>query len=295
MPPSISLYPPVHRVGIVARQNHSAAHARALELCRWLRSQGREAVVEEGLQDEGLASKKLPADAIRDHIDLLVVLGGDGTLIHAALLLAGAPIPIVGVNMGSLGFLTEIREHEMFEALKPVLEGHYRLDARMKLEASLFRGEGPPIFHGQVLNDVVLSKGALARIADIEAYLADTFVTTYKADGVIVSTPTGSTAYTLSAGGPILYPALDATLITPICPHTLTQRPLVVPPDLPILLHLTSDNGAVFLTLDGQRGLRMEPGDRVEIRQSAHRVLLVRSTALDYFSILRTKLRWGER
>lgn len=291
----LSLYPPIHRVGIVARQNHPAAHARALELCRWLRAKGREVMVEDELEDEGLASGKLPPEALKDHIDLLVVLGGDGTLIHAALLLAGAPIPILGVNMGSLGFLTEIREHEMFEALEPVLEGRYRLDERMKLEASLWRGEGPPIFQGQVLNDVVISKGALARIADIDAHLGDTFVTTYKADGVIVSTPTGSTAYSLSAGGPILYPALEATVITPICPHTLTQRPLVVPPGIPIELRLTSDNGEVFLTLDGQRGMAMLPGDRVEIRQSAHRVLLVRSTALDYFSILRTKLRWGER
>jgi len=282
-------------VGIVARQNHPAARARALALCRWLRARGREVVAEENLDDEGLATQKPPPDALRDHIDLLGVRGGDGTLTYASPLLAGAPIPILGVNMGSLGFLTEIREQEMFAALEPVLEGRYHLDERMKLEATLWRGDGPPIFGGQVLNDVVISKGALARIADIEAHFGDTFVTTYKADGVIVSTPTGSTAYSLSAGGPILYPALQATVITPICPHTLTQRPLVVPPGVPIQLRLTSDNGAVFLTLDGQRGLRMEPGDRVEIRQSAHRVLLVRSTSLDYFSILRTKLRWGER
>lgn len=291
----LSLHPPIHRVGIVARRNHPAAHARALELCRWLRAKGREVMTEEELDDRGLASRRLPSEALKDHIDLLVVLGGDGTLIHASTLLAGAPIPILGVNMGSLGFLTEIREHEMYETLEPVLEGRYRLDERMKLEAALRRGEGAPIFQGQVLNDVVISKGALARIADIEAHLDHTFVTTYKADGVIVATPTGSTAYSLSAGGPILFPNLEAMVISPICPHTLTQRPLVVPPDLPVELRLTSDNGEVFLTLDGQRGLAMEPGDRVEIRRSAHRVLLVRSAALDYFSILRTKLRWGER
>jgi len=291
----LSLHPPIHRVGIVARHNHAAAHARALELCQWLRDRGREVVTEDGLDDRGLASRKFAAEALKDHIDLLVVLGGDGTLIHAANLLAGAPIPILGINMGSLGFLTEIREHEMYETLEAVLEGRYRLDERMKLEAALRRGEGPPILQGQVLNDVVISKGALARIADIDAYLDRSFVTTYKADGVIVSTPTGSTAYSLSAGGPILFPNLEAVVISPICPHTLTQRPLVAPPDLPVELHLTSDNGEVFLTLDGQRGLRMEPGDRVEIRRSAHRVLLVRSAALDYFTILRTKLRWGER
>jgi NAD+ kinase len=287
--------PPIQRVGIFARRHHPAAHARALELCRWLRSRGREVFVEEDFDDEGLASRRLPAAALKDHVELLVVLGGDGTLIHAAIVLAGAPIPIFGVNMGSLGFMTEIREHEMLPCLGPVLEGVFEVERRMKLDAALFRGEGPPIFEGQVLNDVVISKGALARIADIDARLAGTFVTTYLADGVIVATPTGSTAYSLSAGGPILFPALEAMVIAPICPHTLAQRPLVIPPDQPVELTLTSDNGEVFLTLDGQTGMAMQPGDRVEIRRSAAQVILVRNPELDTFSILRTKLRWGSR
>lgn len=287
--------PPVQRVGIVARRDHAAAHARALELCRWLRARGREVIVEEELDDRGLASRKVAPTDLKDHIDLLVVLGGDGTLIHAAILLAGRPIPIFGVNMGSLGFMTEIREHEMFDCLGPVLEGIYDVEHRMKLDAALHRGDGPPIFRGQVLNDVVISKGALARIADIDATMGGTFVTTYMADGVIVATPTGSTAYSLSAGGPILYPGLEAMVIAPICPHTLAQRPLVIPPDQPVHLTLTSDNGEVYLTLDGQTGMAMQPGDRVEIHRSEAQVILVRNPELDTFNILRTKLRWGSR
>lgn len=284
----------IERVGIVPRRNHPVAQQTARELCGWLRGRVRDVVVEDvGGGDYGAAA--VSAEELRERVDLIVVLGGDGTLIHAASILEGAPIPIVGVNMGSLGFMTEVPVTETYRILEAVLRGDYEVDRRMKLDVRLSRGDGPPIVHGQVLNDVVISKGALARIADLEATLDGSLVTLYKADGIIVATPTGSTAYSLSADGPIVHPSLDVVVISPICPHTLTQRPIVVPPERPIHVELKSDNGEVFLTLDGQSGLAMRQGDRVSIRRSDDRVLLVKNPRLDYFSILREKLRWGER
>ncbi|HEY0839870.1 MAG TPA: NAD(+)/NADH kinase, partial [Vulgatibacter sp.] len=278
----------------VPRRNHPVAQQTSRELCAWLRARGREVVVED-VGDGDYGADTVPAAQIKDRSDLLVVLGGDGTLIHAASLLDGAPLPILGVNMGSLGFMTEVPVVETYRILERVIAGEYEVDRRMKLDVKLVRGDGPPIFQGQVLNDVVISKGALARIADLETTLDGTLVTLYKADGIIVATPTGSTAYSLSADGPIVHPSLDVVVISPICPHTLTQRPIVVPPDRPIHVELKSDNGEVFLTLDGQSGLAMRQGDRVAIRRSEDRVLLVKNPRLDYFSILREKLRWGER
>jgi len=282
------------RVGIVPRLSHPAALEAAAELCRFLAERGREAFLEDTVEGT-FEARKLPAEELRRTIDLLVVLGGDGTLIHAASVLEGAPVPILGVNMGSLGFLTEIPVAEMYDALGEVLEGRYTVSERMKLDAALFRGDGPPLVRKQVLNDVVISKGALARIADLDVRVDDTLVSVYKADGIIVATPTGSTAYSLSADGPIVHPALDAVILSPICPHTLTQRPIVLPPRRAIRVTLTSDNGEVFLTLDGQSGLPMRRGDRVEIACARERVLLVHNPRMDYFSILRAKLRWGER
>jgi len=283
-----------HRVGIVPRLSHQAALDAARDLCRWLTARGREVYLEATLEGDWPGTK-LPPEKLRETIDFLVVLGGDGTLIHAASVLAGRPVPIFGVNMGSLGFMTEIPVAEMYPTLEDALEGRYSVSERMKLEAALHRGDGPPLVRQQVLNDVVISKGALARIADLEVTIDGRLVSLYKADGIIVATPTGSTAYSLSADGPILHPALEAVVISPICPHTLTQRPIVMPPDKAIQVTLISDNGEVYLTLDGQSGLRLERGDRVEVVRSEDRVLLVHNPRLDYFSILRAKLRWGER
>lgn len=284
----------IQRVGIVPRLSHAAALEKTRELVTWLEERGREVYVDNTLAEE-YGDRCLAAEEFRERIELLVVLGGDGTLIHAASLLGGKPIPIFGVNMGSLGFMTEIPVGEMLPCLEAALEGRYEVSERMKLEASLYRGDGPPLVSRQVLNDVVISKGALARIADLETTIDGSLVTLYKADGVIIATPTGSTAYSLSANGPIVHPDLEAVVICPICPHTLTQRPIVVPPERAISIQLVSENGEVFLTLDGQSGLPMEPGDRVEIVRSKDRVLLVKNPRLDYYSILRAKLRWGER
>lgn len=226
--------------------------------------------------------------------DLLIVLGGDGTLIHGARLLRGRTVPIVGVNLGSLGFLTEVPAAELHEAVEFALAGKSTIESRMKLSCRLYRG-GRALLEDEVLNDVVINKGALARIADHETTIDGEYVATYKADGIIVATPTGSTAYSLSAGGPIVHPALDAVILAPICSHALTQRAIVVPGDRVIRITLRSEVADVYLTLDGQAGHALETGDMVEVQRSSNRVHLIRNDQLGYFGILRQKLHWGER
>jgi NAD+ kinase len=226
--------------------------------------------------------------------DLVIVLGGDGTLIHASRLLRGGAVPILGINLGSLGFMTEVPSSEMLPMVDEVLAGNFRIDSRMKLRCRIFRG-GEVHLEDEVLNDVVINKGALARIGDHEMLMNGQYVTTFKSDGVIVATPTGSTAYSMSAGGPIVHPSMDAMIVAPICPHALTQRPIVVPGDQSISIDLKSDVPDFYLTIDGQTGHRLKKGDRLDVHKSPNRVLLVRNPRLDYFSILRQKLRWGER
>jgi NAD+ kinase len=236
-----------------------------------------------------------PEDSlIAENADLVVVLGGDGTLIHASRLLRGRPVPILGVNLGSLGFMTEITQDELFKTLDDVIAGNLKVDLRMKLDCRLLR-DGKVFVEDQILNDVVINKGALARIADHETSIDGQYVTTYKSDGVIVCTPTGSTAYALSAGGPIVHPRVDCMVIAPICPHALTQRPLLVPGEQRIQIALKGEASDMYLTLDGQVGLSLQSGDVVEVKRSAARVHLIQSPERSYYSILRQKLHWGER
>jgi NAD+ kinase len=228
------------------------------------------------------------------HADLMIVLGGDGTLIHAARMLKGRPVPILGVNLGSLGFMTEVPSADLFPLLDEIVAGRMKTGSRMKLSCRLWRG-GQVIAEDEVLNDVVIGKSALARIGDHEMTMDGQYVTTFKADGVIIATPTGSTAYAMSAGGPIVHPALDAIVVAPICPHALTQRPIVVPPDQQIHITLKSDVADFYLTIDGQAGFPLRQEDRLNVERSPNRVILVRNPRLDYFGVLRQKLRWGER
>ena len=231
---------------------------------------------------------------LADRADLVVVLGGDGTLIHAARLLDGRPTPLLGVNLGSLGFMTEIPVEELFLALDEVLAGRFKTDSRMKLCSRLVR-DGKVLVQDEVLNDIVINKGALARIADHEVSIEGVPIATYKADGVILATPTGSTAYSLSAGGPIVHPSVDCTVLTPICSHALTHRSIVVPADRTIRVTLATETADTFLTLDGQTGHGLQCGDSIEVVRSPNRVNLVRNTRVGYFTILRQKLHWGER
>jgi len=226
--------------------------------------------------------------------ELILVLGGDGTLIHAARLVRGRAVPILGVNLGSLGFLTEVPRSELFALLPEAISGRARLHTRMKLACRLHRG-GQVIVEDEVLNDVVINRGALARIADHEVSLDGQYMTTFKSDGVILATPTGSTAYALAAGGPILHPGVECTVVAPICPHALTQRPFVVPGDQVVNVVLRSPAADVYLTLDGQAGHALQQGDRLEVWRSPSRTVLVSNPNIDYFGILRQKLHWGER
>jgi NAD+ kinase len=270
------------RVGIVPKKSSAEASETAHYVERFLRGKGVEV-----LRDE---------EAVGRDSDLVVVLGGDGTLIHAAHLLRGRDAPILGINMGSLGFMTEVPQSEMYAALEQVLAGQATVSPRMKLRVHLHRGgrhDGPEL-DGEVLNDAVISKGALSPMAELDTSYGEDFLTTFKADGVIVATPTGSTAYSLAANGPIVYPTMRGVILTPICPHTLTQRPLVVPDDRLINIVLLND-AAVYLSLDGQTGVPLSRGDRVQVKSSPNRVLLVRNPNFHFFGILRTKLRWGER
>jgi NAD+ kinase len=281
--PGMSGHPcPVpRRVGIVHKVSSAEASETALFVERFLASKGVDVIT-----DEATAGREA---------DLVVVLGGDGTLIHAAALLEGRPVPILGVNMGSLGFMTEVPQAELYTALEQVLAGQAQVSERMKLRVHLHKGGSPErALDSEVLNDVVISKSALSRMAELHTRCSGEHVTTFKADGVIVATPTGSTAYSLAANGPIMYPTMRGVIIAPICPHTLTQRPLVVPDDESIDLVLTNDT-EVWLTLDGQKGQPLQKGDRVQVKQSYNRVLLVKNPNLDFFGILRAKLRWGER
>jgi NAD+ kinase len=275
------LCPIPRRVGIVHKRTSSEAAACATAAAQYMTARGLEVLL-----DEEEAGRRA---------DLLLVLGGDGTLIHAAGLLDGRPVPILGVNMGSLGFLTEVPQAELYQAIEYVLSGSAECSERMKLRVHMHRGgEGEKVVDSEVLNDAVIAKGTLSRMAEFEATFAGELVTSYKADGIIVATPTGSTAYSLAANGPILHPAMRGVILAPICPHMLTQRPIVLPDDQTVNIVLVSDS-EVFLTLDGQSGVRIQRGDRVQIKQSHNRVLLVRNPQIGYFAILRTKLRWGQR
>jgi NAD+ kinase len=269
------------RVGIVHKVASAEASETALFASRFLETKGVEVLTD--------------AAEIARSADLVLVLGGDGTLIHAAGLLGGKPVPILGVNMGSLGFMTEVPQSEMYQALESVVAGRADVSERMKLRVHLHKGgTSERALDAEVLNDVVIGKGALSRMAELDTRCSGNYVATYKADGIIVATPTGSTAYALAANGPIMFPTMRGVIIAPICPHTLTQRPLVVPEDENVEILLMND-AEVFLTLDGQKGHQLERGDRVQVKQSYNRVLLVRNPNIDFFGILRTKLRWGER
>jgi NAD+ kinase len=275
------LCPPPRRVGIVHKVTSREAAEAAVLVTQFLRARGVEVTTDEA--DLGRTA------------ELVLVLGGDGTLIHAASLLDGRPAPILGVNMGKLGFMTEVPQNELYVALEEVLAGTAQVSERMKLRVHLHRGgSAERAVDMEVLNDAVLAKGALSRMVELEIRCGGSFVSTLRGDGIIVATPTGSTAYALSAAGPIMDPTMRGVILAPICPHTLTQRPLVVPDDKTVELWIRNDTD-VFLTLDGQKGMKLSRGDRIQAKQSQNRVLLVRNPRIDFYGILRAKLRWGDR
>lgn len=277
----------IKSVGIVVKRNNADALSTAKELSEWLRVKGIEQI-NEPIAD--LEHRNLKANPIV--AELIVVLGGDGTMISTARIVEDPEVLVLGINYGSLGYLTDFRIEEMFPALEAILDGEFKVDRRVMLEAEHWRGN-EKLAEGRVLNDVVINKAALARIIEINVRLNDLFVNKYRADGLIVSTPTGSTAYNLSAGGPIIFPSMNAVVLTPICPFTLTNRPIVVPDAARIELVLEKENEGVVLSLDGQTGYPMHAGDRVVIRKSKTTFNLVQPANRNYFDVLRDKLKWG--
>jgi NAD+ kinase len=280
-------------IAIFAKVHDPRCQDVALQLIAWLRGRGLIPLVEAHLARH-IDFRETVITDIPDNTDLVVVLGGDGTLISVARLIGDREVPILGVNLGSLGFLTEITLDELCSSVDRYLSGDYRISERMMLHVAVVRN-GLVIEEKRVLNDVVINKGALARIIDLETTINGNYLTTYKGDGLIISTPTGSTGYSLSANGPILYPELECFAITPICPHTLTNRPIVVASDSLITINLKCINEDVFLTLDGQVGVELKCGDEIRIGKAQKRTRLIISSSRDYFEILRTKLKWGER
>lgn len=283
------------QIGIYAKCNHPDAVKVAREVTRWLRARGMEVLLEKVLaRNMGEGETGCERAAIPATVDLIIVLGGDGTLISVARQICGRSVPILGVNLGSLGFLTEVTRGELFLSLEKVLKGDYDLSDRMMLEA-VVRRNGEQAGRFCVLNDVVINKGAIARIIDMEVSVDGAYLTTFKADGLIIATPTGSTAYNLSAGGPIISPGLHCLVVTPICPHMLANRPLIVSDTVAIRIEVKFRDEDVVLTADGQVGMDLVAGDVVEVRKAARSTRLIKSPSKDYFEVLRTKLGWGER
>lgn len=287
----------IKRIGIVVKPHQPDALDTMCDVVKWLDERGIELVGgpeierDEIEQRTGCAVVNVQHEEIAASADLMLVLGGDGTMIATARMVGDREVPVLGINYGGLGYLAEFRIEELYHALESILAGNFRLDKRVMLGAELKRGD-QSVALNRVLNDVVINKSALARIIEIEAYLNKHFVNSFRADGLIISTPTGSTAYNLSAGGPVIFPSMNAVVITPICPFTLSNRPIVVPDDAVIELVLTNGQ-EVTLTLDGQVGVPMMAGDRVVIRKSSVTFNLVQPSNRNYFDVLRDKLRWG--
>jgi NAD+ kinase len=281
----------VRRILIVGKRDTPAARPAIRRLMRMAEARGIDVELDEHTA-VALGRRRRPGRAGR--ADLCVVVGGDGTLLSAARALGGQPVPILGVNLGGLGFMTETGPVEAPSVLAEVLKGRFDVGRRMTLDATLVRA-GRNVARQSVLNDVVISKSALARMIELKVIIDRHTVTMYRADGLIVSTPTGSTAYSLSAGGPIIHPEMDALLISPICPHTLALRPLVVPAGAQVEIVLQTRDSEVYLTFDGQVGYPLRARDRVRVRRGARPVMMVRSRRRNYFEVLRRKLSWGER
>ena len=284
-------------IGILVRNDLGQAGPAVRELVIWLHKRGVRACLDErmAVMVDGLPSTCTASTAreIADMSDALVVLGGDGTLLAASHLL-DRPVPVLGVNFGHLGFLTEITLAELYPTLEGVLDGTYRYDERRMLRA-VVRSPQREDSIGDVLNDIVVTKAALSRIIELDVTVDGVFVSAFRADGLIVSSPTGSTAYNLAAGGPILHPALPAVVLTPICPHMLTNRPLVVSDDAKIEVHLRAGReGEVHITFDGQRGFALRRDDVVEVTRSPRTIRLVRAPNREFYEVLRTKLKWGD-
>lgn len=281
-------------IGIIAKQSPSA-HKLVKALAPWLQKRGKKVYLDldtaRAVKQQGYDPAEIPA-----FVEMLVVLGGDGTLLSAArhVAEAHANVPIFGVNLGSLGFMTEVTVDELYDTLEQAIAGDLELEERIMLSVTVKRND-KRVAQYRVLNDAVINKGALARMVQLTVWVNNSLLTSLRADGLIVSTPTGSTAYSLAAGGPIIYPTVPCFLITPICPQTLSNRPIALPDTVTATVCITAQSEDVTLTLDGQLGFPLEQRDVIEIKKSRYRMKFLKYPARSYYEILRTKLKWGSR
>jgi NAD+ kinase len=283
----------IKKIGIVANieKEKIADHVRSLK--KWLEERGVKVFLEKEISRKTTLDGGLTWDELARKSELVVVLGGDGTMLRTARHLTGYKVPILGINMGSFGYLTEVNLNEIHSTLKLIIGGKLVTEKRMMLDVSVKHGKTVTGV-GSVLNDVVINRGDLSRMNELELEVNGRYLTTYKGDGLIVSTPTGSTAYSLSAGGPIVFPGKDLIIINPICPHTLTNRPIIFSEDSSMKITLWSKDKGAMLTLDGQEAYRIKSGDVVTVKRSRHATMLVLSPYRSYGEILRSKLGWGD-
>jgi len=285
---------PDKTAAIISRPDRPAVAEMIPGLFAWLAEHGYKVIVDKETAKYTSAQEVVPRSQMGSRpLDLVIVLGGDGTLLSAARVTAAIDVPLLGVNLGSLGFLTDVPLPSLYPMLEAIAQGRSAVEHRALMQCQLLRGD---TVRGDylVFNDAVVNKTALARLNTYDLYIDKAFVSSYRADGMIVATPTGSTAYSLSAGGPVLMPTVKALVITPVAPHSLTHRALVVPDSVEIEILLRSEEEVAYLSLDGQPGLDLTDGDRVRCRRSEHQVILFR-TGSDFFQVLRSKLKWGER
>jgi NAD+ kinase len=284
----------IETVGIISKPRIDHAAPLVSGIVEWLVKRGIKVRLDEESAKYVGCADSLPREDVPRDVQLIIVLGGDGTLLSAARAIGGRDIPLFAVNLGGLGFLTAITVDEVYAQLEHALNGDLRIGRRRMLHCELWRGEELVLAH-DALNDAVLSKGEIARMIDLDVNVDGKLMCVYKADGLIVSTPTGSTAYSLSAGGPIVYPSVSAFCITPICPHMLTNRPVILPDESVIEVINRSEDNDTYLTIDGQVGELLKKGDRVVCRRSQNSISLIRPPDKLFFDVLREKLKWGSR
>jgi len=286
--------PTIETVGIMTKPAVDAAHGLVPELIGWLNERGLKHRCDQQTAVYAPGELGIPRTAVPEGCDLIVVLGGDGTLLSAARAIGHREIPLFPVNLGGLGFLTAITVDELFPELERALRGEHRVAKRKLLRTEVVRKENVVASY-DALNDAVLTKASIARMIDLQAYVDEQFVADYKADGLIICTPTGSTAYSLAAGGPIIFPSVPTICMTPICPHMLTNRPVLVPETSVVRVISRGPDASVFLTIDGQVGNPLQEGDTIVCRSSNSALHLIRPPRMRFFDVLRQKLKWGER
>jgi len=282
------------KIGIIIKPRKPEAKDVLNKLITWLESHKIEAVLDVDTANIVNIKSKYQKSQIASLVDMIIVLGGDGTLLGVARLTIEKGIPILGVNLGGLGFLTEVTLDELYPTLEKVINGEFIIDERMMLMTHIHR-QGETLAQSPVLNDIVINHGIVARMIILDIFVNSQFVTSLRGDGLIISTPTGSTAYSLSAGGPIIHPTVSAIMLTPVCPHTLTNRPIVIPSNVKIEAILKTEDEGAMVTFDGQVGFSLKKEDIVEVHSAEARVKLIRSPEKNYYEVLRKKLKWGER